>query len=119
MVVIGISSNLTIGRGVGGDITHGIIGIAILLPAAGHGRYLHGGLDAANIPVGILTGHRAAGDGGQAPQTVVAHGQGIAHTGGHGGQAAIGRIVGVPFGIGGTVQLPVLVCELVKDKPPF
>ena len=60
-----------------------------------------------------MTGHRAAGDGGQAPQAIVAHSQGIAHTGGHGVQAAIGRIVGVSLRIRRTIQLPVLVRELV------
>ena len=60
-----------------------------------------------------MTGHRAAGDGGQAPQAIVAHGQGSAHTGGHGVQAAIGRIVGVSLRIGRTIHLPVLARELV------
>ena len=68
---------------------------------------------AVNIPIGILPGDRAAGDGSQAPQAVVAHGQGIAHAGGHGVQTAIGRIVGVPLRIGRTIQLPVLARELV------
>lgn len=52
---------------------HAVIGILIPLPAAGHRRHLHGGLGTVNIPVGILPG-----DG-----------------------AAVGRIVGIPFGIGG------------------
>ena len=80
---------------------HAVIGILIPLPAAGHGCHLHGGLGAVNIPVGILPGDRAAGNGSQPPQTVIAHGQGSAHTGGSGIQAAVGRIVSIPLGIGG------------------
>ena len=90
LVVVGIGDGSLPRGSIGGDVTHAVIGITIPLPAAGHGCHLHGGLGAANIPVGILTGHRAAGDGGQAPQAIVAHGQGSAHTGGHGVQAAIG-----------------------------
>ena len=100
LVVIGINSNLTIGGRIGGDVTHAVIGIAILLPAAGHGCHLHGGLGAVNVPIGKLPGNRATGDGGQAPQTIVAHGQGSAHTGGHGIQTAVGRIVIISLGIG-------------------
>ena len=113
LVVVGVGNSALSGGGVGGDITHGIIGIAILLPAAGHGRYLHGGLGAANIPVGILTGHRAAGDGGQAPQAIVAHGQGSAHTGGHGVQAAIGIVISVSFRVSSAAHLPSLLGQLV------
>ena len=90
LVVVGVGNGALPWSGVGGNVTHGIIGIAILLSAAGHRRHLHGGLGTVNIPVGILPGDGAAVDGSQPPQTVVAHGQGIAHTGGHGGQAAIG-----------------------------
>ena len=113
LVVVGVGNSALSGSGVGGDVTHGIIGIAILLPAAGHGRYLHGSLGAVNIPIGILPGNRAAGDGSQPSQAIVAHGQGSAHTGGHGIQTAIGRIVGVSLRIRRTIQLPVLVRELV------
>ena len=113
LVVVGVGYSALPGSGEGCDVTHAVIGIAILLPAAGHGRYLHGGLDAVNIPVGILPGDGAAVDGSQPPQTIVAHGQGSTHTGGHGVQAAIGRIVGVSLRIRRTIQLPVLVCELV------
>ena len=95
---------------------HAVIGILIPLPAAGHGCYLHGGLGAANIPVGILPGDRAAGDGGQAPQAIVAHGQGSAHTGGHGVQAAVGSVVGIGFRVSSATRLPVLVCELVPSS---
>ena len=109
LVVVSIGNSALSGGGVGGDITHGIIGIAILLPAAGHGCHLHGSLGAVNIPVGILPGDGAAGDGSQPPQTVVAHSQGSAHAGGHGIQTAIGRIVGVSLRVGRTVQLPDVV----------
>lgn len=94
-------------------LTHAVIGIAILQPSAGHGCHLQGGLGAVNIPVGILPGDGAAGNGSQPPQTIVSHGQGTAHTGGHGVQATIGRIVSIPLGIGCTAQLPALSGELV------
>ena len=113
LVVVGVGNSALSGSGVGGNVTHGIIGIAILLPTAGHRCYLHGGFGAVNIPIGILPGDRAAGDGGQASQTIVAHGQGSAHAGGHGVQAAVGRIVGVPLGVGCTSQLPALTRQLV------
>ena len=90
LVIVGVGNGALPGSGEGCDVTHAVIGIAILLPAAGHGCHLQGGLGAVNIPVGILPGDGAAGDGGQAPQAIVAHGQGSAHTGGHGVQAAIG-----------------------------
>lgn len=95
LVVVGVGNSSLPGSSVGGDVTHAVIGIAILLPAAGHGCHLQGGLGAVNIPVGILPGDGAAGNGSQPPQAIVAHGQGIAHTGGHGVQAAIGCIIGV------------------------
>ena len=101
LVVVGVGNGALPGSGEGCDITHAVIGITIPLPAAGHGCHLHGGLGTVNIPIGILPGDGAAGNGSQSPQTIVAHGQGTAHTGGHGVQAAVGRIVGIPFGIGG------------------
>ena len=113
LVVVGVGNGALPGSGEGCDITHAVIGIAILLPAAGHRRHLQGSLGAVNIPVGILPGDGAAGNGSQPPQAIVAHSQGIAHTGGHGVQAAIGRIVGVSLRIRRTIQLPVLVRELV------
>ena len=113
LVVIGVGNGAFSRGRIGGDVTHAVIGIAILLPTAGHGCNLHGGLGAVNVPIGKLPGNRATGDGGQAPQAIVAHSQGIAHTGGHGVQAAIGRIVGVSLRIRRTIQLPVLVRELV------
>ena len=113
LVVIGVGNGAFSRGRIGGDVTHAVIGIAILLPTAGHGCNLHGGLGAVNIPVGILPGDGAAVDGSQPPQAIVAHSQGIAHTGGHGVQAAIGRIVGVSLRIRRTIQLPVLVRELV------
>ena len=113
LVVVGVGNGALPGSGEGCDITHAVIGITIPLPAAGHGCHLHGGLGTVNIPVGILPGDGAAGNGSQSPQTIVAHSQGIAHTGGHGVQAAIGRIVGVSLRIRRTIQLPVLVRELV------
>ena len=66
-----------------------------------------------NIPVGILPGDGATVDGSQSPQTIVAHGQGTAHTGGHGIQTAVGRIVSIPLGISRTAQLPALSRQLV------
>lgn len=75
LVVAGIGNSALSGGGIGGDVTHAVIGIAILQPAAGHGCHLHGGLSAVNIPVGILPGDGAAGNGSQPPQTIVAHGQ--------------------------------------------
>ena len=113
LVVVGVGNGALPGSSVCGNVAHAVIGITIPLPAAGHGCHLHGGLDAVNIPVGILPGDGAAGDGGQAPQAIVAHGQGSAHTGGHGVQATIDRIVSIPFGIGRTIHLPVLARELV------
>ena len=109
LVVVGVGNRGFPGNRVGGDVTHGIIGIAILLPAAGHGCHLHGGLGAVNVPIGKLPGYRPSGDRSQPPQAIVAHSQGIAHTGGHGVQAAIGRIVGVSLRVGRTVQLPDVV----------
>ena len=113
LVVVGVGNGALPGSGEGCDITHAVIGITIPLPAAGHGCHLHGGLGAVNVPIGKLPGNRAAGDGGQAPQAIVAHGQGSAHTGGHGVQAAIGRIVSIPLGISRTAQLPALSRQLV------
>ena len=94
-------------------LTHAVIGIAILQPAASHGCHLHGGLGAVNIPVGILPGDGATVDGSQSPQTVIAHGQGSSHTGGSGIQAAVFTVVGIPLGISRTAQLPALPRQLV------
>ena len=80
---------------------------------------MQGGLGAVNIPVGILPGDRATVDGSQPPQTIVAHGQGGSYTGGHGVQAAVGRIVSIPLGIGCTAQLPFQVGKLGKDRFPL
>ena len=113
LVVVGIGDGSLPRGSIGGDVPHGIIGIAILPPTAGHGCNLHGGLGAVNVPIGKLPGYRPSGDRSQPPQAIVAHSQGIAHTGGHGVQAAIGRIVGVSLRIRRTIQLPVLVRELV------
>ena len=113
LVVVGVGNGALPGSGEGCDITHAVIGITIPLPAAGHGRYLHGGLDAVNIPVGILPGDGAAGDGSQAPQAIVAHGQGSAHTGGHGVQAAIGIVISVSFRVSSAAHLPSLLGQLV------
>lgn len=113
MVVVGVGNGAFSRGRIGGDVTHAVIGIAILLPAAGHRRHLHGGLDAVNILVGILPGDRAAGNGSQPPQTIVAHGQSCAYAGGHGIQTAVGRIVSIPLGIGCTAQLLALSGELV------
>ena len=113
LVVIGVGNGAFSRGRIGGDVTHAVIGIAILLPTAGHGCNLHGGLGAVNVPIGKLPGNRATGDGGQAPQAIVAHGQGSAHTGGHGVQAAVGRIVSIPLGISRTAQLPALSRQLV------
>lgn len=41
---------------------------------------MQGGLSAVNIPVGILPGDGAAGNGSHLPQAVVAHGQGSQST---------------------------------------
>ena len=113
LIIVGVGYDLSIRRSVGGNVTHGIIGIAILLPTAGHGCNLHGGFGAVNIPVSILTGDRAAGDGSQAPQAIVAHGQGSAHTGGHGVQAAIGIVISVSFRVSSAAHLPSLLGQLV------
>ncbi len=115
LVIVGVGNRAFPWGRVGGDVTHAVIGVAILLPAAGHGRYLHGSLGAVNVPIGILPGDRAAGDGSQAPQAAVAHSQGIAHAGGHGVQATVDRIVGIPHGIGRTVQLPALIGSGMAD----
>ena len=87
--------------------------IVILLPAAGYRGHLQGGLGAVNIPVGILPGDGAAGNGSQPPQTIVAHGQSCAYAGGHGIQTAVGRIVCIPLGISRTAKLPALSRQLV------
>ena len=100
LVVVGVGNGALPGSGEGCDITYAVIGITIPLPAAGHRRHLHGGLGAVNIPVGILPGDGAAGNGSQPPQAIVAHGQGSTHTGGHGIQTAVGRIVIISLGIG-------------------
>ena len=113
LVVVGVGNRGFPGGGIGGNITHGIIGIAILLPAAGHGCHLQGGLGAVNVPIGKLPGNRATGDGGQAPQAIVAHGQGSAHTGGHGVQAAIGIVISVSFRVSSAAHLPSLLGQLV------
>ena len=113
LVVVGVGNGAFSRGGIGGDVTHAVIGITIPLPAAGHRRHLHGGLGAVNIPVGILPGDGAAGNGSQSPQTIVAHSQSCAYTGGHGVQATIDRIVSIPLGIGRTIHLPVLARELV------
>ena len=47
------------------------------------------------------------------PSKIIINGQSCAYAGGHGVQAAIGRIVGVSLRIRRTIQLPVLVRELV------
>ena len=103
LVIVGVGNGAFSRGRIGGDVTHAVIGITIPLPAAGHGCHLHGGLGAVNIPVGILPGDGAAGNGSQPPQTIVAHSQSCAYTGGHGVQATIGRIVSIPLGIGRTV----------------
>ena len=113
VVVVRVGNGALPGSGEGCDITHAVIGITIPLPAAGHRRHLQGGLGAVNIPVGILPGDGAAGNGSQPPQTIVAHGQSCAYAGGHGLQTAVGRIVSIPLGIGCTAQLPALSGELV------
>ena len=100
LVVIGVGNGAFSRGRIGGDVTHAVIGIAILLPAAGHGCHLQGGLGAVNIPVGILPGDGAAGNGSQPPQTIVAHGKSCAYAGGHGIQTAVGRIVIISLGIG-------------------
>lgn len=93
--------------------------IVILLPAAGYRGHLQGGLGAVNIPVGILPGDGAAGNGSQPPQTIVAYGQSCAYAGGHGIQTAVGRIVSIPLGIGCTAQLPFQAGKLGKDRFPL
>ena len=113
LVVVGVGNSSLPGSSVGGDVTHAVIGIAILQPAAGHGCHLHGGLGAVNIPVGILPGDGAAGNGSQPPQTIVAHGQSCAYAGGHGIQTAVFTVVGIPLGISRTAQLPALPRQLV------
>ena len=64
LVVIGINSNLTIGGRIGGDVTHAVIGIAILLPAAGHGRHLQCSLDGRQVSlvISILQGSGICND---------------------------------------------------------
>ena len=54
LIIVGVGYDLSIRRSVGGNVTHAVIGITILLSAAGHGCHLHGGLDAVNVPIGIL-----------------------------------------------------------------
>ena len=115
-VVIGVGNDAFSRGRIGGDVTHAVIGIAILLPAAGHGCHLHGGLGTVNIPVGILPGDGAAGNGSQPPQTIVAHGQSCAYAGGHGIQTAVGSVVGIGFRVSSATRLPVLVCELVPSS---
>lgn len=65
----------------------------------------------------ILPGDRATVDGSQPPQTIVAHGQCGSYTGGHGVQAAAGKVVDIPFGICRTVYLPALPRQLAGE--PF
>ena len=113
LVVVGVGYGAFPGSSVCGNVAHAVIGILIPQPAAGHGCHLHGGLGAVNIPVNIPPLNRTAVDSCHPPQAVVAHGQSCAYTGGHGVQATIGRIVSIPLGIGCTIQLPVLVRELV------
>ena len=64
LVVIGINSNLTIGGGIGGDIPHAVIGIAIPLSAAGHGRHLQCSLDGRQVSlvISILQGSGICND---------------------------------------------------------
>ena len=116
LVVVGVGNGALPGSGEGCDITHAVIGITILLSAAGHGRHLHGGLGAVNVPIGKLPGNRAAGNGSQPPQTIVAHSQSCAYAGGHGIQTAVGSVVGIGFRVSSATRLPVLVCELVPSS---
>ena len=54
LVVVGVGNSSLPGSSVGGDVTHAVIGIAILQPAAGHGCHLHGGLGTVNIPMATV-----------------------------------------------------------------
>lgn len=47
------------------------------------------------------------------PSKIIINGQSCAYTGGHGVQAAVFTVVGVPLGISRTAQLPVLSRQLV------
>lgn len=113
LVVVGVGYGAFPGSSVCGNVAHAVIGILIPQPAASHGCHLQRSPGAVNIPVGILPGDRAAGNVSQPPQTVIAHGQGSAHTSGSGIQAAVFTVVGIPLGISRTAQLPALPRQLV------
>ena len=117
LVVVGIGNDLAIRRRIGCDIAQIVIGIAKAHAAAQVGiaelGNLQGSCRTGNIPVSIAAVKGAAGDGSQAPQAIVAHGQGSAHTGGHGVQAAIGIVISVSFRVSSAAHLPSLLGQLV------
>ena len=118
LVVVGIGNDLAIRRRIGCDIAQIVIGIAKAHAAAQVGiaelGNLQGSCRTGNIPVSIAAVKGAAGDGSQAPQAIVAHGQGSAHTGGHGVQAAVGSGIGVSFRVSSAAQLPGLLGQLIE-----
>ena len=117
LVVVGIGNDLAIRRRIGCDIAQIVIGIAKAHAAAQVGiaklGNLQGGRRAGNIPVSVAAVEGASGDRTEAAQTIVAHGQGGTHAGGHGVQAAIGIVIRVSFRVSSAAHLPGLLGQLV------
>ena len=64
LVVVGVGNGALPGSGEGCDITHAVIGIAIPLSAAGHGRHLQYSLDGRQLSliISILHGSGICND---------------------------------------------------------
>lgn len=64
LVVIGVGNGAFSRGRIGGDVTHAVIGIAILLPTAGHGRHLQYSLDGRQLSliISILHGSGICND---------------------------------------------------------
>ena len=64
LVVVGVGNGAFSRGRIGGDVTHAVIGIAILLPAAGHGRHLQYSLDGRQLSliISILHGSGICND---------------------------------------------------------
>lgn len=64
LIIVGVGYDLSIRRSVGGNVTHAVIGITILLSAAGHGRHLQYSLDGRQLSliISILHGSGICND---------------------------------------------------------
>ena len=84
--------------GDGLDIPHAVVGVGIsqgrFQIRVSQGRDLSGGLGCGDRTVAIGSGIDAAGHGGEPPEAIIAHGQGLCRAGTHGGQSAVASVVG-------------------------